>query len=579
MQTSMPSQAVHSGAPRPWLANYPVGVPATIDDRIQGTLIDLFDTSVKAHAGNTMVESFGVGLTYARMGDVAKAVAIWLQENRLGPGDRVAIMMPNVAAYMPIVFGALKAGCTVVNVNPLYTAHELAHQLRDSGAKAIFVLAQFEHTVKAAAAEAPLAHVVRVKLGDLLGLKGHIVTYVGGKKTPIKAGGQIEGAVPFSVVAGTHKARAIKPVTIMPDDIAFLQYTGGTTGVSKGAALSHRNILANVAQCSAWFEPAVAGNVGDGKPETIVTALPLYHIFALMACCMFIVKRGACSLLITNPRDIKSFVQTLRTRRFTMIAGVNTLYNALLDNPDIGKVNWKQLKITLSGGMATQQAVADRWRKLTSQPIIEGYGLSETSPGVCFNRADNQAFTGTVGYPWPSTDVSIRGPMGNELPMGEIGELTVKGPQVMAGYWNRPDETAKVMTTDGYFRTGDLAIMLPDGQIRIVDRLKEMVLVSGFNVYPNEVEDVIARHPKVREVAVVGLPDAQTGEAVHAFIVKRDDSLTADEIKVFCAEMLTKYKMPKVIAFRTELPKSNVGKVLRRVIREEVLGGGSKPNG
>jgi long-chain acyl-CoA synthetase len=559
--------------PRPWLAHYPPGVPATVDDRIQGTLVDLFRTSVSTFSGNRLIESFGVSLTYRTVGEIADAVTVWLQGQGLGPGDRVAVMMPNVAAYMPVVFGILQAGCTVVNVNPLYTAHELAHQLRDSGAKTIFVIAQFEHTVKAASVDVPLDRVVRVKLGDLLGLKGHLVTYVGGKKTPVRKDGQIPGAVPFGDVVRNGRGRRPRAVEIAEHDIAFLQYTGGTTGVSKGAALSHRNLLANVAQCSAWFEPTVAAT-GAGKPEIMVTALPLYHIFALTACCMYLVKKGACALLITNPRDIPAFVTTLRTRPFTMIAGVNTLYNALADNPKIGEVPWKSVKLCLSGGMATQQAVADRWRQITGHPIIEGYGLSETSPGVCFNRADNTAFTGTVGYPWPSTDVSIRAADGREVAPGEVGELTVRGPQVMAGYWKRPDETAKVMTADGYFRTGDLATLLPDGQIKIVDRLKEMVLVSGFNVYPNEVEDVIAKHPKVREAAVIGLPDPQTGEAVHAYVVRRDDSLTAEEVREFCAGMLTRYKVPKAVTFRTELPKSNVGKVLRRVIREEVMGGG-----
>lgn len=555
---------------QPWLSAYPAGVPETIDDRISGTINDLFENSIRQFAANTAIESFGVGITYARMGIVANAIAAWLQSQGLGSGDRVAIMMPNVAAYMPIVFGTLKAGCTVVNVNPLYTPRELAHQLRDSGARTIFVLAQFEHTVKTAMAETPVERVVRVMLGDLLGLKGRLVTFVGGRKTPVKPEGRIEGAIPFAVAVAAGHGRPVKPVEVGPEDLAFLQYTGGTTGVSKGAALTHRNILANVAQCTAWFEPVVS-RTKDGRPEIMVTALPLYHIFALMACCMFVVKRGACALLITNPRDIPAFITTLKTRRFSMIAGVNTLYNALLDNPKIKDVDWTQLKVTLSGGMATQQAVAERWRALTGQPIIEGYGLSETSPGVCFNRPDNSGFTGTVGLPWPSTDVSIRGPDGSQLPMGSIGELTVKGPQVMKGYWNRPEETAKVMTSDGYFRTGDLAMMLPDGEIKIVDRLKEMILVSGFNVYPNEVEDVIVKHPKVREAAVVGLPDGHSGECVHAFVVRRDDSLTADELRAFCAIELTKYKCPKFISFRTDLPKTNVGKVLRRALREEMM--------
>ncbi len=555
---------------RPWLASYGPGVPQTIDDRIVGTINDLFDNSVRAFAGNRAIESFGVGLTYAKLGVTATSIAAWLQATGIKPGDRVAIMMPNVAAYMPIVFGILKTGATVVNINPLYTPTELTHQLKDSGAKTIFVLAQFEHTVKAASANVSLDRVIRVKLGDLLGFKGKLVNYVGGKKTPIKVGGQIDGAVEFKSVVDIGGGRTFQPVTVQPGDIAFLQYTGGTTGVAKGAALRHSNLLANVAQCSAWFQPTMGE---PGKPDVMITALPLYHIFALTACCLYIVSRGACSLLITNPRDIPGFVKTLKSRRFTMISGVNTLYNALADAPGIKDVNWAQMQVTLAGGMATQQAVAEKWKKITGKAIIEGYGLSETSPGVCFNRADNTEFTGTVGLPWPSTDVSLRSSDGREVPPGEIGELCVAGPQVMAGYWNRPDETAKVMTPDGYFRTGDLAIMQPNGEIKIVDRLKEMVIVSGFNVYPNEVEDALVLHPKVREAAVIGLPDPHSGEAVCAYVVRRDDSLTAEELRDFCKQSLTNYKVPKVISFRADLPKSPVGKVLRRVLRDEVMAG------
>jgi long-chain acyl-CoA synthetase len=557
---------------RPWLANYQPGVPQTIDDKIKGTINDLLDGSVRQFASNTVQESFGVGMTYATLGEVSNAVAGWLQSHGLGTNDRVAIMMPNVAAYMPIVFGALKAGCTVVNVNPLYTPHELAHQLRDSGAKTIFVLAQFEHTVSAT--QIPLENVIRVKLGDLLGFKGRLVTYFGGRKTPVKAEGRISSAVEFAHVVREGARAAFKPVKVNPHDIAFLQYTGGTTGVAKGAALRHSNLLANVEQCSAWFTPSEQNLT---EPSVMITALPLYHIFALTACCLYTIKRGACSLLITNPRDIPGFIKTLRTRPFTMIAGVNTLFNALCDHADIGKVNFKQMQLSLAGGMATQQAVAEKWKKLTGKPIIEGYGLSETSPGVCFNRADINDFTGTVGYPWPSTDVSIRSADNIEQPPGAIGEVCVKGPQVMAGYWNRPDETAKAMTHDGYFRTGDLAIMLPDGQIKIVDRLKEMIIVSGFNVYPNEVEDVLVQHPKVREAAVVGLPDPHSGECVNAFIVRRDSSLTAEELRAFCGLTLTKYKLPKTIEFRDDLPKSNVGKVLRRTLRDEKMAALAKP--
>lgn len=562
----------HALATRPWFASYAPGVPHSIDDAMGGTINDLFDQALRNFGSNVAVESFGVSLTYSKVGQIATAVAAWLQATGLGPGDRVAIMMPNVAAYIPIVFGILKAGCTVVNVNPLYTPRELTHQLKDSGARAIFVLAQFEHTVKAASAEAPVERVIRVTLGDLLGLKGKLVNFIGGRKTKIPPDSQIPGAIEFSKVVDVGGGRSFKPVTVDPADIAFLQYTGGTTGVAKGAALRHSNLIANVTQCAAWFEPAAqAAAAKSNLPDVMITALPLYHIFALTACCLYMAKRGACSLLITNPRDIPGFIKTLKTRRYTMISGVNTLFNALAEHPHIKGVKFDNLQLSLAGGMATQQAVAEKWKKLTGLPIIEGYGLSETSPGVCFNRADIPAFTGTVGYPWPSTDVSIRNADNQELPGGTVGELCVKGPQVMAGYWNRPDETAKVMTPDGYFRTGDLAIMQPDGQIKIVDRLKEMVIVSGFNVYPNEVEDVLVKHPKVLEAAVIGLPDPNSGEAVCAYVVRRDDSLTADELRAFCGESLTKYKVPRSITFRSELPKSNVGKVLRRVLRDEVV--------
>ncbi len=559
----------HAHPTRPWFASYAPGVPYSIDDAMGGTINDLFETAVRDFGARPALESFGVSLSYAKVGQIATAIAAWLQATGHGPGDRVAIMMPNVAAYIPIVFGILKAGCTVVNVNPLYTPRELTHQLKDSGAKAIFVLAQFEHTVKAASAEAPVERVIRVMLGDLLGFKGRLVNFIGGRKTKIPPDSQIPGAIEFSKVVDVGGGRTFKPVSVDPSDIAFLQYTGGTTGVAKGAALRHSNLIANVTQIAAWIEPAAkAGTVNE--PGVMVTALPLYHIFALTACCLYMAKRGACSLLITNPRDIPGFIKTLKTRRYTMISGVNTLYNALAEHPSIKGLKFDNLQLSLAGGMATQQAVAEKWKKLTGKPIIEGYGLSETSPGVCFNRSDIAEFTGTVGYPWPSTDVSIRDADNNELTAGLVGELCVKGPQVMAGYWNRPDETAKVMTADGYFRTGDLAIMLPDGQIKIVDRLKEMIIVSGFNVYPNEVEDVLVKHPKVLEAAVIGLPDPNSGEAVCAYVVRRDNTVTAEELRAFCGESLTKYKVPRSITFRNELPKSNVGKVLRRVLKDEV---------
>jgi len=515
-----------------------------------------------------------VKLTYAETGRSAHAVAAWLQARGLKPGDRVAIMMPNIAAYFPAVFGILKAGCIVVNINPLYTASELHHQLKDSGTRAIFVLAQVEHTVKEAMVGTDLQTVVRVQLGDLIGWKGLLVTYIGGRKSPVSADGRIAGAVSFATVIARGRKLPATPVLVKPGDIAFLQYTGGTTGVAKGASLRHSNLVANVRQIAAWFSQA---HGSGGFPLITIAPLPLYHIYALTVCCLYVVLHGGTAILVANPRDTRSFINTLKSNRFTMFAGLNTLYNSLADHPDIRSVDFSNLQVATSGGMATQRAVAERWQKISGHPVIEGYGLSETSPMISLNRPDITEFTGTVGYPWPSTDVSLRDPAtGIEVPAGSIGEICVKGPQVMAGYWNRPDETAKAMTADGYFRTGDLALLLPDGQIKIVDRLKEMIIVSGFNVYPNEIEDVLVRHPKVKEAAVIGLPDTHSGEAVCAYVVKRDDSLTADELKAFAAKELTKYKCPKLISFRTELPKSNVGKVLRRVLRDEVMATNAK---
>jgi len=565
------NESAAGGRPdRPWFASYPPGVPHEIALPVTETLNDIFESSVRQFAARPILDSFGVKLTYAEIGRDADAIAAWLQARGLKPGDRVAIMLPNIAAYFAAVFGILKAGCTVVNVNPLYTAHELNHQLKDSGAVAIFVLAQVEHTVKEALDGTQIKTVVRVKLGDLIGWKGRLVNFAGGRKTPVEPGGRIPAAVDFAnVIAGGRKLR-VAPVPVKPADIAFLQYTGGTTGVAKGAALRHSNLVANVRQIAAWCKPTD----GAGEFSLITIApLPLYHIYALTVCCLYVVHHGGTAILIANPRDTKSFIKTLKANRFTMFAGLNTLYNSLADSPDIRSVDFSNLQLATSGGMATQRTVAERWQTISGHPVIEGYGLSETSPMISLNRPDITAFTGTVGYPWPSTDVSMRDPAtGVEVPLGTPGELCVKGPQVMAGYWNRPDETAKVMTADGYFRTGDMAVMLPDGAIKIVDRLKEMIIVSGFNVYPNEIEDVLVRHPKVKEVAVIGLPDEHSGETVCAYVVKRDESLTADELKAFAAKELTKYKCPKTISFRAELPKSNVGKVLRRVLRDEVMG-------
>jgi long-chain acyl-CoA synthetase len=460
----------------------------------------------------------------------------------------------------------LLAGGTVVNVNPLYTPRELTYQLKDSGARFLFVLENFAAAVEESLPDLTLDRVVLVTPGDLLGLKGAIVNLVSRHVKKAVKPFDLPQAVAFKAVVAEGAKRKPQAVTVSRDDIAFLQYTGGTTGIAKGATLLHRNVVANVLQCEAWMLPFF----GDREDHVMVTALPLYHIFALTVCAMLMTRIGGCQLLIANPRDIPGFVKTLQKSRITLMSGLNTLYNALANAPGIEKVDFSQMVFAVSGGMATQEAVARKWKGVTGQPIVEGYGLSETSPVVCANRLDIEEFTGTIGYPLPSTDVSVRSSEGTILPPGERGELCVKGPQVMAGYWQRPDETAKVMTADGWFRTGDVAVILPDGQVKIVDRMKDMVLVSGFNVYPNEVEDVIVKHPGVMEAAVIGLPDEHSGEAVVAYVVRRDQALTVEELRQFCRENLTGYKVPRRIEFRETLPKTNVGKVLRRALKEEV---------
>ncbi|WP_201838944.1 AMP-binding protein [Microvirga zambiensis] len=569
---SSPTQApANAGAPdpyaaRPWLSSYPNQVPQTIDEARIGTLNDIFRKAVADYPNRAAVESFGKRMTYAALGREADAVASWLQGQGLKKGDRVAIMLPNVMAFPPILFGILLAGGTVVNVNPLYTPRELTYQIKDSGARFLFVLENFGATVQESLPEIKLDRVVLVTPGDLLGLKGAIVNLVSRRVKKAVKPFQLPQAIAFKTVIAGGAARKAQAVPVSPDDIAFLQYTGGTTGVAKGATLLHRNVAANVIQCEAWMRPFF----GDREDHVMVTALPLYHIFALTVCALLMTRIGGCQLLIANPRDIPGFVKTLQKSRITLMSGLNTLYNALANAPGIDKVDFSQMVFAVSGGMATQEVVARKWKQVTGQPIVEGYGLSETSPVVCANRLDIEEFTGTIGYPLPSTDISVRSAEGAVLPPGERGELCVKGPQVMAGYWQRPDETAKVMTADGYFRTGDVAVVLPDGQVKIVDRMKDMVLVSGFNVYPNEVEEVLVKHPGVAEAAVIGLPDAHSGEAVAAYVVRRDPALTVEDLRAFCRENMTGYKVPRRIEFRETLPKTNVGKVLRRALKEEV---------
>jgi long-chain acyl-CoA synthetase len=550
---------------KPWLAHYPKGVPATIDLAQLGTIADLFLDSVRRFPERPAVESFGHRLTYEELGRRAAAVASWLQSREIAKGDRVAIMLPNVMAYPAILFGALIAGAVVVNVNPLYTSRELTYQLADSGAKILFVLENFAHTVEHAGPDLTLDTVVVVKPGDLLGLKGKLVDFVSRYVKRAVPGFRLPKALAFADVLEAGWTRPFQEVEIGPDDIAFLQYTGGTTGTAKGATLTHRNIAANVAQCEIWMRASLSD-----QQHIMVTALPLYHIFALTVCCFMMVRVGACLLLVANPRDMRGLVKLLRTRPFTCFAGVNTLYNAITRAPGIDAVDFSQLSFSVSGGMATQANVAAAWTRLTGHQIVEGYGLSETSPVVTFNRLDIEAFTGTIGYPAPSTDIAIRSPDdGTVSPPGMPGELCVKGPQVMRGYWNRPEETKSAMTVDGFFRTGDMAVLDEDGAVRIVDRIKDMIIVSGFNVYPNEVEDVIAANPGVLEAAVIGVANERSGELVEARVVRCDPGLTETALTDWCRERLTPYKVPRRIVFVDTLPKTNVGKVLRRALREE----------
>jgi long-chain acyl-CoA synthetase len=553
---------------KPWLKSYPPGVPATIDESRVGTLVDMFRDSVARFGERPAAESFGKRQTYAELAQAAGAIASWLQQQGLKKGDRVAIMLPNVMAYPAILFGILTGGFTVVNVNPLYTARELTHQLKDSGARLLFVLENFGHTVEEALPNLKLDRIVVVSPGDLMGLKGAVVNLVSRHVKKAVKPYNLPQCVAFRSVMQAGGRTPAQPVAVGRDDIAFLQYTGGTTGVAKGAILLHRNVAANVEQVHAWMKDYL----GERPDHVMVTALPLYHIFALTVG-LLMCRLGACQLLIANPRDIPGFVKTLKSRPFTLMAGVNTLYNALANNPGLKEVDFSQVRLCISGGMATQAAVAERWRSVTGQHICEGYGLSETSPVVTANRLDVKEFTGSIGYPMPSAEVSIRSvDDGRALAIGETGELCVKGPQVMAGYWNRPDETAKVMTADGFFRTGDIAVLQHDGKIKLVDRIKDMVLVSGFNVYPNEVEEVLASHPGVLEAAVIGVPDEHSGEMVAAYIVKKDPSVDEAAIRAFCKDKLTGYKIPRRVVFRDSLPKTPVGKVLRRELRDEVLG-------
>lgn len=551
-----------------WLKNYPAGVPAEIDASQFRSLAQLLEDSFRTYADRRAFICMDRAITYGELDQLSRQFAAWLQSRGLRPGARVAIMMPNVLQYPVVLAAVLRAGYVVVNVNPLYTPRELEHQLKDSGAEAIVILENFAATLQAVLPATPVKHVVVASMGDMLGgLKGAIVNFVVRNVKKMVPAWELPNCVRFNDVLAEARKMELKPVSTGPDDIAFLQYTGGTTGVSKGATLLHRNIVANVLQSEAWMQPALAKGAHIDQVVTI-TALPLYHIFALTVCCLLGMRSGGLSILIPNPRDIPGFIKELQKYKFHMFPAVNTLYNALLNHPDFAKVDCSGLRVANGGGMAVQEAVARNWLAKTGCPIIEGYGLSETSPSATCNPTDSDAFSGTIGLPLPSTEVSIRDDDGNELPLGQPGEICLRGPQVMAGYWNRPDETAKVMTPDGFFKTGDIGVMDERGYTKIVDRKKDMILVSGFNVYPNEVEGVVAECPGVLEVAAVGVPDQHSGEVVKLFVVKKDPALSEADVIAFCKDRLTGYKRPKYVEFRTELPKTNVGKILRRELRD-----------
>ena len=549
----------------PWFKSYPQGVPHEVDLDEYRSIVSVFETAVRDYRERPAFCNFGKTLTYNEIDAHSRDFAAYLLgELKLKKGDRVAIMMPNCLQYPIAIFGILRAGLTVVNVNPMYTARELRHQLIDSGASALLVVDNFGHTVQEVVADTPLKQVITTGLGDMLGFpKGSVINFVLKYVKKLVPDYDIAGAIRFKDTLTLGRMHKLPEIEIDSEDIAFLQYTGGTTGVSKGAMLTHRNMVANMQQAGVWV-----GKGLDFGNEVIITALPLYHIFALTANSLVFMKLGGLNHLISNPRDMPGFVKELQKTRFTAITGVNTLFNGLLNTPGFDQVDFSNLKMTLGGGMAVQRAVAEKWKKVTGVTLVEAYGLTETSPAACINPMDLKDYNGSIGLPVPSTDVCLKDDDGKLVPIGEVGELCVKGPQVMKGYWQRPEETANVIDSEGWLHTGDMAKMDADGFFYIVDRKKDMILVSGFNVYPNEVEDVIAGMPGVLEVAAIGVPDEKSGEAVKVFIVKKDPSLTADQVKAFCRESLTGYKQPRLVEFRTELPKTNVGKILRKELRD-----------
>jgi long-chain acyl-CoA synthetase len=549
---------------RIWLKSYPAGVPADVDWKTYKSIGALFEESVAKFKDRDAFHSMGKTISFAELDAKSRDFAAWLQAKGLQKGARVAIMMPNCLQYPVALFGTLRAGYTVVNVNPLYTARELEHQLKDSGAEVLVILENFARTFEEVQAKVPVKHVVLAALGDLLGFKGHIVNLVVRKVKKMVPAYRLPQAQRFNDVLAEGAGKPMKPFEVGHEDIAFLQYTGGTTGVSKGAMLLHRNILANICQSEAWLLPSLKGDTA-----VIITALPLYHIFSLTVNCLLMLKVGGCNILITNPRDIPNFVKELAKHKYNIITGVNTLFNALMNNPDFAKLDFSGLRSAVGGGMAVQKAVADKWKQMTGKPLQEGYGLTESSPSATMNPAYIEAYNGSIGLPLPSTEIAIRDDDKKDVPLGQPGEIAIRGPQVMKGYWQRPEETAKVIGPDGFLYTGDVGVMDEKGFVTIVDRKKDMILVSGFNVYPNEIEQVVAMHPGVLECAAIGVPDEHSGEVPKLFVVKKDPGLTEQDVLEHCKKELTGYKRPKYVEFRAELPKTNVGKILRRALREE----------
>ena len=548
-----------------WLKHYPKGVPAEIDVNTYASLRDVFEESCTKYGPRKAYTCMGKSITFSELDTLTLAFGAWLQGQGCKKGSRVALMMPNVLQYPVCLFGALRAGCTIVNVNPLYTARELEHQLNDSGAEVLIVVENFARTYEEIAAKTKVRKVIVTSIGELLGFKGLIVDLVLRKVKKMIPAWNVPGSLRLSDALAEGRKLKLKAVPLRHDDIAFLQYTGGTTGVSKGAILLHRNIVANLLQARAWILPFL----GHDSVEVILTPLPLYHIFSLTANCLTFMTLGAENVLIPNPRDIPGFVKEMRKHKFTVMTGVNTLFNALVNNPEFAKLEFSTFRVTLGGGMAVQEAVAVKWKKVTGCTLIEAYGLTETSPAATINPVDIPEYNGSIGLPISSTELVLRDDDGKNVPLGQPGEICIRGPQVMAGYWQRPDETAKVMDKDGWFATGDIGVMDERGFVKIVDRKKDMILVSGFNVYPNEIEAVVAMHPGVLECAAVGVPDKKSGEAVRLYVVKKDEALTADALIKHCREHLTGYKCPRDVEFRKELPKTNVGKILRRELRDE----------